>query len=285
MVVDLLLGSGAHVHRVEPDQGETALHLAAESGNLDTITLLLRAGAFIDARGRHGHTPLMKAALCGHVHALQRLIDSRADPLATDLGGLNLRDFARGAVRTHPMFASKPSIALDTSGSPFFVPEAIIGLIQSFGQRRPDMLHTLIEQDPSTLKFRFLQAHARAASVDEGRVERQYYWDRLEEEDRRELARLVEQSQKQSDEFIYKVIEADQVQRARRGDGSGKEVSDVSGHGPKVAVGLCKFRCGRRKRDANVHFCCSQCFATRGGGTHSKACLGDDAKAFVSIFR
>jgi lipoprotein NlpI len=47
--------------RQRDEQGATALHLAALSGKTDVISYLVSVGADINARDRHGHTPLYRA--------------------------------------------------------------------------------------------------------------------------------------------------------------------------------------------------------------------------------
>lgn len=57
----LLLEAGANPNAVGPD-GSTALHQAVQSGRLDDVRLLARAGAALDARNRDGLSPLELAA-------------------------------------------------------------------------------------------------------------------------------------------------------------------------------------------------------------------------------
>jgi ankyrin repeat protein/ketosteroid isomerase-like protein len=57
-----LLAAGADVHTGDAGAGATALHKACQGGNLDVVTALVEAGAFIDAVApTTGHTPLMDA--------------------------------------------------------------------------------------------------------------------------------------------------------------------------------------------------------------------------------
>jgi hypothetical protein len=95
-VVRVLLGSGADPNRatrpgVETGdfmrdartRGETPLHRAAAFGGEDTIEMLLRAGATVDARDVHGDTPLSWASWARRpVGILRKLLhgDRRIEP-------------------------------------------------------------------------------------------------------------------------------------------------------------------------------------------------------------
>ena len=60
--------------------GETPLHYAAMNGYVDSINVLLEAGADVDAReGFIGNTPLHNAASCGHEEICKTLIRAGAD--------------------------------------------------------------------------------------------------------------------------------------------------------------------------------------------------------------
>jgi len=60
--VRLLLAAGADALAVEARLGATALHRAAQSGDVATLDLLVDAGAFLDAQTpSQGHTPLIDA--------------------------------------------------------------------------------------------------------------------------------------------------------------------------------------------------------------------------------
>jgi len=63
--------------------GETALMLAARSGNVETVKALLARGAKHDARERHGQTALMWAAAEGNTAVVRALIEAGADINAT----------------------------------------------------------------------------------------------------------------------------------------------------------------------------------------------------------
>jgi len=63
-IVKLLLANGAALDPTD-DDGLTPLHDAVYNGHLDVVKLLLRKGAQVDARDRHRRTPLHRAAYQG----------------------------------------------------------------------------------------------------------------------------------------------------------------------------------------------------------------------------
>ena len=78
-----LLSAGADPDVAQGD-GLTALHLAAEAGQLQIMELLLRAGADVEPTTRIGHyTPLHLASLTGQVDAVRLLLDAGANPAVT----------------------------------------------------------------------------------------------------------------------------------------------------------------------------------------------------------
>lgn len=82
----LLLNAGAHVDASDAD-GDTALHRAAAVNGLDAMRVLLGAGADIDVRDDEGKTPAIVAAIMGYVDACRLLQRGGADLKATDLQG------------------------------------------------------------------------------------------------------------------------------------------------------------------------------------------------------
>lgn len=75
--------------KVDPNllnhQSQSALHLAAQTGDLQTVQLLVGSGADLNARDHHGKTPLMHAAESYHIQqgtsVLEYLLSEGADPL------------------------------------------------------------------------------------------------------------------------------------------------------------------------------------------------------------
>ena len=75
--------------------GDTPLHVAAIRGDSRIITLLLDAGAEIDARGEYGHTPLHEAVGQGHIEAVRLLLSRGADAGIRNDWGQTARESAQ----------------------------------------------------------------------------------------------------------------------------------------------------------------------------------------------
>ena len=74
-----LLQQRVDVNTPEAD-GTTALHWAAHRDDLDTVDLLIRAGANVKAANRYGVTPLSLACENGNAAIVERLLKAGADP-------------------------------------------------------------------------------------------------------------------------------------------------------------------------------------------------------------
>jgi len=75
-----LLKSGADVNETQGD-GMTALHWAADRGDVDVAEMLIVAGANVQAGTRlGGYTPLHLASRNGHAAVVQALLNAKADP-------------------------------------------------------------------------------------------------------------------------------------------------------------------------------------------------------------
>jgi uncharacterized protein len=85
--VRVLVKSGADVNAAQGD-GMTALHWAATEGNVELAQLLLYAGANTQATTRlGGYTPLLLASKAGHVDVIDALLAGGADPNAATTTG------------------------------------------------------------------------------------------------------------------------------------------------------------------------------------------------------
>lgn len=85
-----LLAKGAEVNQ----PGWAALHYAAASGNNDIVQLLLEHSAYIDAESPNKTTPIMMAARSGHILTVKLLLEEGADATLKNDAGMTAIDFA-----------------------------------------------------------------------------------------------------------------------------------------------------------------------------------------------
>jgi ankyrin repeat protein len=83
-VVAYAIERGAAVDMAEPEHGRTALMLAADHNDLDTMAILIANRADIEARSADGWTPLIHAAAAGAADAVRFLIEAGADTEKTE---------------------------------------------------------------------------------------------------------------------------------------------------------------------------------------------------------
>jgi ankyrin repeat protein len=98
-VVEKLLHRGADVSLQEKD-GDTALHAAASTGNLNMLRMLLERRANPNVKNKLGGTPLMWAAVYGYQDAVQLLLEKGADPRLQDVDGVTAAQWADKNRRT-----------------------------------------------------------------------------------------------------------------------------------------------------------------------------------------
>ena len=91
-VVEYLLGKGADPS-LKNKQGRNVLFIASGHGSIATIARLLSCFS-IDSRDDDGDTPLMHAAACAQLPAVNYLLEKGADPLLTGKSGWSLLHFA-----------------------------------------------------------------------------------------------------------------------------------------------------------------------------------------------
>ncbi|HTN67155.1 MAG TPA: ankyrin repeat domain-containing protein [Burkholderiaceae bacterium] len=89
--VEALLAHEAEVNQT----GWTALHYAAATGNNEIVQLLLEQHAYIDAESPNKTTPIMMAARGGHILTVKLLLDEGADATLKNDLGMTAIDFAR----------------------------------------------------------------------------------------------------------------------------------------------------------------------------------------------
>ena len=84
--VKWFLEKGATVN-CEDNRGWNTLHHASKGGDTDTISLIHTHLPNIESKTGEGYTPLMVAAFCGKLHAVQWFLERGANPLAKDNKG------------------------------------------------------------------------------------------------------------------------------------------------------------------------------------------------------
>jgi len=100
-VCELLLKAGADPLNplATTMTGMNAMHTAAQAGKTEIVRLLSTYRPLINSMGG-GYSPLMCAAIQGHLEVCQVLLEAGADPLATDNSGCNAMHMAARSGKT-----------------------------------------------------------------------------------------------------------------------------------------------------------------------------------------
>jgi ankyrin len=93
-IVTLLINAGAQIQAADETTGATPLHLAAAYGRENIMKLLLNKGADKDCAMKFGLTPLLLAAQFGQSQVVQVLIEKKTNINHTDEEGFSALHFA-----------------------------------------------------------------------------------------------------------------------------------------------------------------------------------------------
>lgn len=81
------LGYPELINFTDPVNGNSALHLASVSNDIDMVSFLLSLGAHPDVQDKMGCTPTMRAAELGHELSMEILAKAKADMTIVDNEG------------------------------------------------------------------------------------------------------------------------------------------------------------------------------------------------------
>lgn len=98
--VKKLLKRGAAVD-LQDNDGDAALHGAAQTGNPEVVKMLLESGGAPNVQNKVGGTPLMWAAVYGNEEAARILLSRGADPKLRDVGGVTALGWAERNKRSN----------------------------------------------------------------------------------------------------------------------------------------------------------------------------------------
>ncbi|MHC5007117.1 MAG: ankyrin repeat domain-containing protein [Planctomycetota bacterium] len=94
--IRFLIDNGADVNARDQLQGTALLRAAGSFGDLDSVQVLLSAGADVNVQDKNGMTPLMWAARWGDAPRVEALVKAGAKVAVRDNSGKSALDWARG---------------------------------------------------------------------------------------------------------------------------------------------------------------------------------------------
>lgn len=95
VLITFLLEQGVRINSTTEDRGETALMRRAGAGDLETVTLLLAAGADPNLQDKTGQTALMRAAQARKQRVVKQLLENGAEVDRADYTGKSALGYAR----------------------------------------------------------------------------------------------------------------------------------------------------------------------------------------------
>jgi hypothetical protein len=94
--IRFLIDNGADVNARDQLQGTALLRAAGSFGDLNSVQVLLSAGAKVNVQDKNGMTPLMWAARWGDAQRVEALVKAGAEVAVRDNKGKSALDWARG---------------------------------------------------------------------------------------------------------------------------------------------------------------------------------------------
>ncbi|KIW18057.1 hypothetical protein PV08_02344 [Exophiala spinifera] len=147
----------------EPDldlrdqDGDTPLHLAASYATVDSIELLLKAGAKVNIQNNRGKTPLHRAVERGSLRVTQLLLDHHADPTTVD--GQGQSSLALSLQDQRLAFLDAIDHARDRDGNPYEFAAFERTALDGFYELDKDVV--LLEKERTECQEREREEHER----------------------------------------------------------------------------------------------------------------------------
>ncbi len=89
---------------LDADNGKSALHYAAENGQLETVRLLIQKGMNPNiTNSKNLSTPLHNAAFYGHSNIIEALLEAKADPYALNANKITPLHAGKRSRETFPL--------------------------------------------------------------------------------------------------------------------------------------------------------------------------------------
>ena len=183
-VVGYLLDRGANIKASTKD-GATAVHRAAECGDVDVLKLLVDRGADVDAQRKSGRPPLASAVVSGHGAAVRYLLSKGAKPNIGDVG-LNRAVFQGNVEIVKALLDAGAEVR--NSGNQVFT---------GFGEREPILVLACFSYnaDPQIVRMLLDRGANPAAKSQQGRTPLELARERGYEEVARLLVQAIEKNQ------------------------------------------------------------------------------------------